>query len=154
MIKSHFKIAWRILVRQKVFSLVNILGLAIGMAACLLIVEYISFELSYDNFHKNADRIYRIKHQNYSQGNLIENLPRTYSAVGPALKSQFPEVQQVTRIGKAEGLIAARQPNGSLAAFNEDRVYKADPSFLKIFSFPMLEGTTNAPNPVKSLKSE
>src|ERR1700735_403571 len=117
MIENYLKIAWRVLVRQKLFSLINILGLAIGMAACLLIVQYISFEMSYDNFHKNADRIYRVKHQNYSQGNLIENLPRTYSAVGPALKSQFPEVQEMTRIVKMEGLTAARQPDGTLKAF-------------------------------------
>ena len=78
MISSYIKIAWRVLIRQKAFSLINILGLAVGMAACLLIVQYIGFELSFDNFHKNGYRIYRIKHQNYSQGNLIENLPRTY----------------------------------------------------------------------------
>lgn len=144
MIKIHFKIAWRILMRHKTFSLVNILGLAIGMAACLLIVQYISFERSYDNFHVNAARIYRIKHQNYNQGNLIENLPRTYSAVGPALKSQFPEVQEMTRIVKMEGLATARQPDGSLIAFNEKSIYGADPSFLHLFSFPMKEGLSDA----------
>ena len=144
MIKNYITIAWRILIRQKAFSAVNILGLAIGMAACLLIVQYISFELSYDNFHKNAANIYRIKHQNYSQGNLIENLPRTYSAAGPALKSQFPEVQAFTRVGKMEGLITAKQPNGTLTSFNEKSVYSADPSFLHLFTFPMLEGSTDA----------
>jgi len=151
MIQIYFKIAWRILVRQKVFSMVNILGLAIGMAACLLIVQYISFERSFDNFHKNADHIYRIKHQNYSQGNLIENLPRTYSAVGSAIQSQFPEVQQMTRIVKMEGLMSVRQPNGTVTAFNEKSIYGADASFLKLFSFPMTEGTPgalSAPNTV------
>ncbi|MDB5145433.1 MAG: hypothetical protein JWQ66_4146 [Mucilaginibacter sp.] len=151
MIVNYLKIAWRILFRQKVFSLVNILGLAIGMAACLLIVQYISFELSYDNFHKNGDHIYRIKHQNYSQGNLTENLPKTYSAVGPALKAQFPEVQEMTRVSRTEGQVTAQQPNGALIAFNEARVYMAEASFLRLFSFPMLEGTTaalNAPNTV------
>src|SRR5450432_2475219 len=123
MFQNYFKIAWRVLHRQKLFSLINILGLAIGMAACLLIVQYIKFELSYDDFHKNGDHIYRIKHQNYSQGNLIENLPKTYSGVGPALKSQFPEVQGMTRITKTEGLVTAQQPNGSLIAFNERNVY-------------------------------
>ena len=144
MIRNYITIAWRILLRQKAFSLVNILGLAIGMAACLLIVQYISFELSYDNFHKNGDHIYRIKHQNYNQGNLVENLPRTYSAVGTALKSQFPEVQGMTRVSKLEGLVTAQQANGPLIAYNESRLYFAEASFLKLFSFPMLEGTTNA----------
>jgi len=146
MIKNNLKIAWRILIRQKAFSAVNILGLAIGMAACLLIVQYISFEISYDNFHKNGDRIYRIKHKNYSQGNLIENLPRTYSAVGPALKSQFPDVQEMTRVAKTEGMVSAHQPNGSLIVFNERNIYQADASFLRLFSFPMLNGTTSALN--------
>jgi putative ABC transport system permease protein len=146
MIVNYLKIAWRILIRQKAFSFVNILGLAIGMAACVLIVQYMSFELSYDNFHKNGDNIYRIKHQNYSQGNLIENLPKTYSAVGPALKAQFPEVQEMTRVSKTEGLVTARQPNGTLIAFNEGKLYQAEASFLRLFSFPMLEGTAAALN--------
>ncbi|HEY4194969.1 MAG TPA: ABC transporter permease [Mucilaginibacter sp.] len=144
MIVNYLKIAWRILFRQKVFSLVNILGLAIGMAACLLIVQYISFELSYDNFHKNGDHIYRIKHQNYSQGNLVENLPKTYSAVGPALKAQFPEVQEMTRVSPIEGLVTTQQPNGALTAFNETHIYMAEASFLRLFSFPMTEGTIAA----------
>ena len=146
MIKIHFKIAWRILVRQKLFSLINILGLAIGMAACLLIVQYISFELSYDNFHKNGANIYRIKHQNYSEGNLIENLPKTYSAVGPALKAEFPEVKDITRITTTEGMVSARQANGSLLAFNENSIYITDASFLRVFSFPMINGSVNALN--------
>jgi putative ABC transport system permease protein len=75
---------------------------------------------------------------------LIENLPRTYSAVGPALKAQFPEVQEMTRIVKMEGLATARQPNGALLAFNEKNIYGADPSFFYLFSFPMKEGSANA----------
>jgi putative ABC transport system permease protein len=146
MISNYFKIAWRILIRQKLFSLINIMGLAVGMAACLLIVQYISFELSYDNFHKDGGNIYRIKHQSYSQGNLTENMPKTYSAVGPALKSGFPEVLEFTRVSKFDGLVTSQQPNGSLIAFNEGRVYQADASFLRLFSFPMIEGGTAALN--------
>jgi len=140
----NFKIAWRILTRQKLFSFINIMGLAIGMAACLLIVQYISFELSYDNFHQNGANIYRIKHQNYRDGNLIENMPKTYSAVAPALKSAFPEVQQATRVATLEGMVTAHQPNGSLIVFNENRLYYAEGSFLRLFSFPMLQGSTSA----------
>ncbi|MDB5088200.1 MAG: hypothetical protein JWR09_2194, partial [Mucilaginibacter sp.] len=146
MISNYFKIAWRILIRQKLFSLINIMGLAIGIAACLLIVQYINFELSYDSFHKNAANIYRIKHQNFNQGNLTENMPKTYSAVGPALKASFPEVLDFTRVSKGGGLVTSKQTNGSLIAFNEDRVYLADASFLRMFSFPMAEGTSSALN--------
>lgn len=122
------------------------MGLAIGMSACLLIVQYINFELSYDSFHKNGANIYRIKYQNYSQGNLIENLPKTYSAVGPALKTEFPQVQEMTRIAKMEGMVSARQPNGSLVTFNEKSLYQVDPSFLQLFSFQMQQGSNSALN--------
>jgi putative ABC transport system permease protein len=146
MINNYLKIAWRILLRQKLFSLINIFGLVIGMVACLLIVQYISFELSYDKFHQNADNIYRIKHQSYSQGNLIENLPKTYSAVGPALKAEFPEVQQETRVSKLAGQVTAQQSGGAIIAFNEQHLYAVEASFLKLFSFPMVEGTAAALN--------
>jgi putative ABC transport system permease protein len=146
MINNYLKIAWRILVRQKLFSLINIFGLVIGMVACLLIVQYISFELSYDKFHQNAGNIYRIKHQSYSQGNLIENLPKTYSAVGPALKVEFPEVQAETRVSKLGGQVTARQSGGTIIAFNEQHLYAVEASFLKLFSFPMVEGTAAALN--------
>jgi putative ABC transport system permease protein len=146
MINNYLKIAWRILVRQKLFSLINIFGLVIGMVACLLIVQYISFELSYDKFHKNAGNIYRIKHQSYSQGNLIENLPKTYSAVGPALKAEFPEVQEETRVSKLAGQVTAQQSGGAIIAFNEQHLYAVEASFLKLFSFPMVEGTAAALN--------
>ena len=157
MVINYIKIAWRIIVRQKLFSFINIMGLAIGMAACLLTVQYISFELSFDNFHQNGANIYRIKHQNFSQGNLIENMPKTYSAVGPMLKTQFPEVKEMTRVGKMGGLISAHQPDGSLIAFNERSAYQADASFLKIFSFPIIEGSTAAltnPNSVVITESD
>ncbi|WP_374949514.1 ABC transporter permease [Mucilaginibacter sp.] len=144
MINNYIKIAWRLLIRQKLFSFINIFGLVTGMAACLLIVQYISFELSYDNFHQNAGNIYRIKHQSYSEGKLTENLPKTYSAVGPALKADFAEVQQQTRISKLAGQVSAQQPDGSSVAFNEQHLYAVEPSFFKIFSFPMLDGSNAA----------
>jgi putative ABC transport system permease protein len=146
MINNYLKIAWRILIRQKMFSAINILGLVIGMVACLLIVQYISFELSYDNFHKNGENIYRVKHQNYSQGNLIENLPKTYSAVGSAIKAEIPGIVEQTRISKLEGQVSTVQPGKGEVAFNERYLYQVEPSFLKMFSFAMVEGTTAALN--------
>lgn len=151
MVKNYLKIAWRILLHQKVFSLINILGLAIGLMACLLIVQYISFELSYDDFQKNEASIYRIKHQAYTDGNLTENLAKTYSAVGPALKTDFPDVKEVARVSKLEGQVSTQQPGGEITAFNERRLYMVDASFLKVFTFPMVKGTAaslNNPNSV------
>src|ERR1700722_6872770 len=106
MLKNYLTVIRRILLRQRVFSSINIAGLAVGMAACLLIVQYISFELSYDNFHRNADNIYRIHHRSYRYGALAENLPVTFAAVGPALKSAFPEVIGETRINLGDGMVS------------------------------------------------
>src|SRR5580698_5328425 len=137
MLKNYFLIVWRTLRRQKVFSAINIAGLALGMAACLLIVQYISFELSYDNFHRHGDAIYRIHHQSYRDGALAENMPMTYAAVGPVLKSAFPEVIRETRVDLYDGLVSAVRPDGSFAAFNESNIYYVDSSFLHVFSFPL-----------------
>jgi putative ABC transport system permease protein len=144
MFSNLFKITWRVLIRNKVFSLINVLGLAIGIAACLLIVQYISFELGYDNLHKKADRIYRIKHENHAPGSITENLPKTYSLVGFTLKSDFPEVEEQVRISKLDALVSVDQSGETPMAFNEHNIYSVDPSFLKVFSFPLKEGTVDA----------
>ncbi|MGZ3923856.1 MAG: ABC transporter permease, partial [Flavisolibacter sp.] len=70
MLKNYFKIAWRNLTRQKGYSFINIVGLGIGIAACLLILQYVSFELSYENFQVNKNRIYRVKQDRYDNGKL------------------------------------------------------------------------------------
>jgi len=72
MLKNYLKIAWRNLVKNKVHSLINIAGLSIGMAACLLILQYVGFELSYDRFNKNAGDIYRVYNDRYQNGKLIQ----------------------------------------------------------------------------------
>jgi hypothetical protein len=77
-------IAWRNLKKNRVFSFVNILGLAIGMAACLLILQYVSFELSFDRFHANAADLYRVTNDRFQNGKLIQHGTITYSAVGKA----------------------------------------------------------------------
>src|ERR1700759_5464138 len=96
MIKNYIKIAFRNLWRHKSFSLINILGLAVGMTACFLIFLYVRFELSYDSFHKNANRIYRVVCD-------IKTPGETIKADGPAwpmlpnMKSQFPEIELAVR---------------------------------------------------------
>ena len=98
MIKNYFKIAWRNLVNNKIDSAINIIGLSIGMAACLLILEFVSFELSYDRFNKNATEIYRVTNDRFQKGKLVQHGTITYSAVGPAMKADFPEVLNNTRV--------------------------------------------------------
>src|SRR5664279_5807776 len=136
MIKNYLKIAWRNLVNNKVHSLINIVGLSIGMAACLLILEFVSFELSYDSFNKNASDIYRVANDRYQNGKLVQHGTITYSAVGPAMKADFPEVLNNTRM----------EPMGSLILIKDDKKLEvkqtlaADNEFLSVFSYPLLAG--------------
>jgi putative ABC transport system permease protein len=98
MIKHYLKVSFRNLWKYKSFSAINILGLAIGMATCLLILQYVSFKLSFDQFHKNADNIYRVANDRYQQGRLIQHGTITYSAVGKAMNDDYEEVVQNARV--------------------------------------------------------
>src|SRR5919205_486946 len=98
MLTNYFKTALRSITKNKLFSAINILGLAIGMAACLLILQYVSFELSYDRFNVQADDIYRVANDRYQEGKLVQHGTITYSGVGPAMQADFPEVVNHTRV--------------------------------------------------------
>jgi putative ABC transport system permease protein len=142
MIKNYLKTAWRSLIKNKLFSLINILGLSIGMAACLLILEYVSFELSYDRFNKNAGNIYRLYNDRYQNGKLIQHGTVTYSAVSKAMKTDFPEVINYTRVWKVvQGGRSFIFYNGKkLGGQNELAV---ENSFLSMFSYPLVAGDPN-----------
>ena len=98
LIKSYFKVVLRNFKRHKSFTIINISGLAIGIAACILIFQYVSFENSYDGFHKNADNIYRVRYDAYSKGKLQYKSAAAVPALGPAMKSDFPEVKDFARL--------------------------------------------------------
>src|ERR1700746_2526671 len=98
MIKNYFKTAFRNMMKNKTFSFINIAGLSIGMAACLLILQYVSFELSYDQFNKNAADIYRVSNDRYQNGKLIQHGTITYSAIGKAMQDDYPEVVNHARV--------------------------------------------------------
>jgi putative ABC transport system permease protein len=136
MVRNYFKIAWRNLINNKADSSINIIGLSIGMAACLLILEFVSFELSYDRFNKNANDIYRVSNDRYQKGKLVQHGTITYSAVGPAMKADFPEVINNTRV----------EPLGNIILSDNTKKYEvknsiaADNEFLTMFSYPLLAG--------------
>ncbi len=145
MIKNYLKIAIRHLFREKVFSLINITGLAIGFISFLFIFQYISFEKSYDKFHENIDNIYRVRNDRiYSD--IHDKSAACPPAVGPTLKKEFPEILKTSRIhdiGWANTTITTivegkNKINNSKRSFNQEKVFFAEPSFLEIFSFPML----------------
>src|SRR6185369_8106713 len=136
MIKNYFKTAWRNLWKNKTFSFINIAGLAIGMAACLLILQYVSFQLSFDRFNKNASDIYRVSNDRYQNGKLIQHGTITYSAIGKAMQDDFPEVINHTRI-RPEGpdIIIINDKK-----IGEQKGYAVDNSFLEMFSYPLVAG--------------
>jgi len=96
MFTNSYKVTVRNFLRQKLFSFINLLGLAVGMACCILIISYVHFELSYDKFHDKADRIYRLT----MDGNLSNrpfNLATSNGAIAPSLRDTLPEVEDVVR---------------------------------------------------------
>ena len=140
MIKNYFKTAWRNLAKNKTFSLINVAGLSIGMAACLLILQYVSFELSYDQFNKNAADIYRVYNDRYQNGKLIQHGTITYSAIGKAMQDDYPEVENHTKILPDGGQIIIYKDK----KIGEEKIFAADNSFLQMFSFPLLAGNRNS----------
>ena len=148
---SYVTIAWRNLLKNKIFSIVNIFGLAIGMAACFFIFLFVRFERSYDRFHKNAPNLYRVP-ISYS-GSLANNGvgATNHPAVGPNLKADFPEVINFSRLVHSSirlnaSMVSYTDENGNASTYNEPRIYIADSSFLTMFSFPFVNG-----DPAKAL---
>jgi hypothetical protein len=136
MLKNYFKTAIRILFRHKGYSCLNIMGLAVGLAVCILIFLWVQDELSYDRFHTNADRIYRvIEHEELSSGEIL-----SYSQQGPALApiltAEFPEILESVRF---------RMMRDRLVQFEDLQFYErgfafADPAILTMFTFPLKMG--------------
>jgi putative ABC transport system permease protein len=134
MFKNYIQIAFRSLWRQRVFSGINLVGLAVSMSSFLLIFSYVGFERSYDSFHVKADRIYRVICDTKTE---TEVLPTglTSGPTGPAIKTNFPEVEQEARIC----FMSFLTQNGT-RKFQESHIIAADSSLFSIFSFPLLKG--------------
>ena len=150
MFRNYLLITFRNLTKNRISSIVNILGLAIGMAAFVLIIQYVRFELSYDNFHEKEDVIYRVQQDRYNKGELTTQWAAGCSAVGQALYENFEEVENFTRFQKWNGVFSVGEKK-----FREEEIYLADTSFFEIFSFAILEGDPNTAllNPMEMLIS-
>jgi putative ABC transport system permease protein len=134
MLVNYFRIALRHLQKNKLYALVNLSGLAIGIASCLLIGIYIAHEWSYDRFHKNADRIGRVVwHYNFNDA--LTKTSSTGTKVGPELMRRFPEVKSYVRLLKYPRVIK----NGN-ELFEETNFLYADSAFFHMFSFPLVKG--------------
>ena len=139
MIKNYFKIAWRNITRQKGYSGINIIGLAIGIAACLLILQYVSFELSYENFHENKDRIYRVQLDRFDNGKLSTQWAAGAYAAGNSFKDAIPEIEDYVKLAPRDPVTAEvrNQP------IKINKVFYATNSFFSIFTYPLIAGDKN-----------
>ena len=147
MIKIHFVAGIRKLLKDKFYTVINVAGLTIGMAGCLLVTLYIRDELSFDRFHEKSDRIYRICAMG-SIGNTPINQVYTCAPLPSTLITDYPEVIQAVRIsGKWDAVL-----NYGDKTFYEDQILAVDSTFFDVFSFPLLEGNPsrllNEPNTV------
>jgi putative ABC transport system permease protein len=138
MLKNYFKIAVRNLLKRKVYTLINILGLATGMAVCLLIILFIQDELSFDKFHDKGDQIYRVALERKYPGRSTSYsiIPQT---IGEAIKKEYPEVLETTRLFNftAAGDFFVKIND---KVFQEKRVLMADSNFFRVFSAVLIEG--------------
>lgn len=136
MLRNYFKTAWRNLLRHKGYAGINILGLAIGIAACLLILQYVSFELSYEDFHVNKYRIYRVQQDRYDKGKLSTQWAAGAYGVGNAFKEAIPEIEDYVKVvGRGELLTEIKNQPVKIKS-----VFYASSSFFKIFTFPLISG--------------
>lgn len=142
MFKSYFIIAYRSLLKNKAFTLINILGLVIGMTACLLLINYITFERSFDRFHDHSENIYRITHEFYQKGELKSRSAAAYSPLATVLQQEIPEVSAVARIHPVTGTITSQEKKSN-QSFNEEHIYFTDSSFFDVFSLKTVYGSND-----------
>ena len=134
MLRNYLTVALRNLFRQKVYSFVNIAGLAIGIATCVLILSFVRFELSYDTYHEKADRIYRVAQERIAADGQVLSTAFSQQPLAPALRAEFPEVVQAVRFVRG-GTVISHENN----RFYEEFLF-GDASALEVFDFPLIKG--------------
>ncbi|UCC40625.1 MAG: ABC transporter permease [Candidatus Aminicenantes bacterium] len=135
MFKNYIKTALRNLFKHKGYSLINILGLSIGMAACLLILLFVYDELSYDSYNENADRIFRVA-GSFRYGGRDFDIATVPAPMAGVLIDEYPEIEDAVRFRQSGSLIVQYGDN----IFKETRVSYADPSLFDVFTIPLLKG--------------
>ncbi|HEX9510005.1 MAG TPA: ABC transporter permease [Puia sp.] len=144
MLKNYFKIAWRNLQRNKVFSFINIFGLAIGLTGCMLLTLYIWQENSYDSYHPHIDRLYQVAAvytDHDGKGSRFAGCPHTLAEI---FKASYPQVEVTARIcgllGTDKTLLQYSAPGENTRSFNEEKGYLADSGFFRLFNYDFVEG--------------
>lgn len=136
MLKNYLKIAWRSLQKNPGYSAINIGGLALGIVACVLILQYVAFELSYEDFHADKDRIFRVKQDRYDNGVLTTQWAAGAYAVGNDFKDAIPEIEAYVKVISTRDVVIDKGDD----ILKVDEVFYASESFFDIFSYPLSNG--------------
>ncbi|MBE7170630.1 MAG: ABC transporter permease [Williamsia sp.] len=143
MLKNYFKIAWRNLIKSKLFSFINIAGLTIGLTCCMLITLYVYHELSYDSYHKNLKQLYQLGTIFVKQGK-EERKAITPAPMAKLMQQEFPEIAKTTRLLRTflddKTLLQYRGTDGELKSFYETNGYLADSTFFDVLTYQFREG--------------
>lgn len=147
MIKNHFIISIRHLLKNRVFTFINVLGLSVAIVAAYLILQYVAFEFSYDQFHTNRNQIYRVAFEQYENGSLKNSAAKNFMGLGHWINDQFPEVDHCTRFWRIPA-------NAGFLLQYKDRIFNepgttlvADSTFFQVFPSLLVRG-----NPAEALK--
>lgn len=135
MLRNYLKSSFRSLVKQKVFSGINIFGLALGMSAFLLIIQFTTFELSYDHYHPKKNRLYRMQLNRYNAGELSTQWASGCAAIGYALRDNFEEVENVAKLHSISAVFSYEENR-----FKEESIYFATASLFDMFEIPIVKG--------------
>ncbi|WP_420388165.1 ABC transporter permease [Roseivirga sp.] len=135
MVKNYLKVAFRSLQKNRAFSLINITGLALGIAASLLIMQYVNYELSYEDFNPKKDRVYRLKTNRYEKGELSTEWAAGVVSIGHLTKEHLADVEAYARLNQTGGVFS----KGDIE-FRENKVYFANPSVFDLFHTQILYG--------------
>jgi len=140
MLLKYILAFFRQVFRNKVFTLLNLVGLSVGMAAFMLLLQFVIYENSFDEFHQNSDNIYRVRYDGYRNGQRMFASAAAVPAVGPAMKNNFPELLEYSWAFPISGVFT----NDQNISYRERKIQIATPSFLTMFSWEMIAGDTSA----------
>jgi putative ABC transport system permease protein len=146
MLKNYLIVAVRNILRHKVYSIINVAGLAVGMACTILILLWVQFELSYDRYHENADRIYRLGLK-LQTSKIKDSIASNGVPAGPTFENKFPEVLRACRFQKGEGVAVVQYKKKK---FFEEDIFFTDNSVFKIFTLPLVSGDPKSALKVKN----
>jgi len=140
MLLNYILAFFRQATRNKIFTILNLLGLSVGMAAFMLLLQFVVYENSFDEFHQNSDNIYRIRYDGYRNGQRMFACAAAVPAVGPAMKNNFPEVLEYSWAFPMSGVLT----NDQNVSYRERKIQVATPSFLSMLDWGMIVGDSSA----------